>query len=102
MDKVNRCAQVYNDRDCELCFDSTYQLDGKVFKKEKITGSKSLSVKRSNIKASSVDEILESVGKRFVNCHLTYYDEPDHQLSILRYDEKADRLLSVEEILAMD
>ena len=101
MGKVNKCAQVYNDRDSELCFDSTYQLDGKVFKKEKITGSRALSVKRSNIKASSVDEILESVGKRFVNCHLTYYDEPDHQLSILRYDEKADRLLSVEEILAM-
>lgn len=100
--KVDSCAQVYNDRECELCFDSSHQLDGKVFKKEEITGNKSLPVKRSNIKASSVEDILESVGKRFVNCHLTYYDEPDHQLSVLRYDEKNDRLLSIEEILAME
>ena len=102
MAKVNKCARIYNDRESELCFDSTYQLDGKVFSKEKITGSRSLPVKRSNIKADTIDDIITSVGKRFVNCHLTYYDEPDHQLSILRYDEKNDRLLSVEEILAME
>ena len=102
MAKVNKCARIYNDRESELCFDSTYQLDGKVFSKEKITGSRSLPVKRSNIKADTIDDIITSVGKRFVNCHLTYYDEPDHQLSILRYDEKNDKLLSVEEILAME
>lgn len=100
--KVDSYAQKYNDRESELCFDSTYQLDGKVFKKEKITNSDSLPVKRSNIKASSIDDILESVGKRFINCHLNYYDEPDHQLSILRYDEKNDKLLSNEEILALE
>ena len=56
----------------------------------------------SNIKADTIDNILTYVSKRFINCQLHYYDEPDHQLSILRYDEKADRLLSLEEILAMD
>jgi phosphorylcholine metabolism protein LicD len=101
MRKVDSYAQIYNGRDTELCFDSTYQLDGKVFKKEKITGSRSLSVKRSNIKADTIEDILKSVDKRFINCHLNYYDEPDHQLSILRYDEKEDRLLSNEEILEM-
>lgn len=99
MAKVDSCAKVWSDMDTDLCFDSTYQLDGKVFKKEKITGSRSVPVKRSNIKADSIEEIIESVGKRFVGCHLTYYDVPDHQLSILRYDEKEDRLLSIEEIL---
>ena len=101
IEKVTKCAQVYNDRESDSCFDSTYQLDGKVFKKEKIMGNSVLSVKRSNIKAETIDDILDSVRKRFVSCQLTYYDEPDYQLSILRYDEKADRLLTVEEILEM-
>ena len=101
VDKVDKCAQVYNGRESASCFDSSYQLDGKVFKKEKILRSTSLPVKMSNIKADTVDDILASVSKRFINCQLNYYDEPDHQLSILRYDEKEDRLLSVEEILEM-
>lgn len=98
--KVECYAKTYNCRSTEQCFDSTCQLDGKVFKKEIIMGSRSLSINRSNIKASDMDELLDSISKRYDSCHLTYYDAPDHQLSILRYDEKEGRLLTTEEILA--
>lgn len=47
-------------------------------------------------------EELEFIRKRFDNCLLNYYDLPECQLTVLRYDEKEDRLLSDEEIMGPD
>jgi len=42
---------------------------------------------------------IKKIQKKYPVCYLNYFDLPDHQLSILRYDEKNDRFLSNEEIL---
>ena len=96
---VDKTAQIFNDQECSLCYDSSHQLDGRTFTKEEVLAHNRMTVERSNIKAENIDELLASVTKRFGPCYLTYYDVPDHQLSILRYDEKNDRVLSNEEIL---
>lgn len=45
------------------------------------------------------ENLNELVTKRFGYCFLNYYDNPDYQLSALRYDEKNDRLLTNKEVL---
>ena len=47
-------------------------------------------------------EEVEFIRRRFNNCLLNYYDLPECQLTVLRYDEKEDRLLSDEEIMGPD
>lgn len=44
-------------------------------------------------------DLNEIVSERLGYCFLNYYDDPDYQLSALRYDEKTDSILSNEEIL---
>ena len=53
-------------------------------------------------KADYNEEEVEFIKKRFDNCLLNYYDLPECQLTVLRYDEKEDRLLSDEEIMGPD
>lgn len=42
---------------------------------------------------------INKIQKKYAACFLTYYDIPDYQLSVLRYDEKNKKYLSNEEIL---
>lgn len=44
-------------------------------------------------------EEMELIRSRYDNCLLHYYDLPECQLTVLRYDEKTGRLLSNEELL---
>lgn len=43
---------------------------------------------------------LSEVAKRYPRCSLTFYGNPDYQFSVLRYDEKQDRMLTNEELFA--
>lgn len=42
---------------------------------------------------------IKRIQKRYPACYLNYFDMPEYQLSVLRYDEKEDRYLSNDEIL---
>lgn len=97
--KVSDCAKAYSSSECDLCFDSSNQAGGSVFKKGDLLDTREIEVHMKSPSAGTMDELISSVSKRFGPCYLTYYDEPDRQLSILRYDEKNDRLLSNEELL---
>ena len=97
--KAADCSQHYNDRDCSLVFDSSHQLKGNVFDKETIISNRKVTVKQPIISPKSMDELLEYVNKHYGPCYLNYYDDPDRQLSIWRYDEKAEKLLTVDELL---
>ena len=44
--------------------------------------------------------LIERLSRRYVGCFLNYYDNDDYQLSVLRYDEKEERMLSNEEIFS--
>ncbi len=46
----------------------------------------------------SEDEI-KKIQKKYNGCFLTYYDIPEYQLSVLRYDEKRKKYLTNEEII---
>lgn len=95
---VVKYAQFYNDQECTRCFDSSRQLGGAVLNIEDVRNNDFTDIEASSLQAETVEDVLALVERRFGACHLTYYDIPDHQLSILRYDEKEDRLLSNEEI----
>lgn len=99
--KVKSYATMYNGKDCKRVFDSSYQLDGIKFKRSEIESKREIEIKRSALTADSMEKILKSVDRHYGPCYLTYYDAPERQLSILRYDEKADRLLSNEEVVNM-
>lgn len=96
--KVSKNAQVYNQTKCSLCFDSSNQLGGISFEKNEIINNREIKVHRNAAAASSIEDLLASVSKHYGPCYLTYYDDPDRQLSIWRYDEKTDRLLTNEEL----
>ena len=49
--------------------------------------------------AEYIERLKEDIGKKHRQCHLNYFDIPDHQLTVLRYDEKENRLMSNEELL---
>ena len=97
--KIAHYAMAKNDTDCSFCFDSSRQLGGTTFAKKDIMHKCEIEVNRTSA-ATTTEELLASVSKHYGPCYLTYYDEPDRQLSILRYDEKSDRLLTNEELLA--
>ena len=97
--KVGGFAQKYNGTDCKKVYDSSHQLDGIKFKRTDIENKKEIEIERKALTAESIDKVLKSVNRHYGPCHLTYYDAPEKQLSILRYDEKADRLLSNEEVV---
>ncbi len=42
---------------------------------------------------------IKRIQKKYPTCYLNYFDLPEYQLSILRYDEKTERFLSNDEIL---
>ncbi len=42
---------------------------------------------------------IKKIQKKFNSCFLTYYDIPEYQLSVLRYDEKRKKYLTNEEII---
>lgn len=46
----------------------------------------------------TLDETINRLSKRYVGCFLNYCDDEDYQLSVLRYDEVNDRMLSNDEI----
>lgn len=96
--RVSSRAQAYNSSESPLCFDSSHQLGGVSFDKNEIISNREVEVPRNVTEAKTIDELIASVSKHYGPCYLTYYDEPDRQLSILRYDEKKDRLLSNEEL----
>ena len=48
----------------------------------------------------TTEMLFERLSKRYVGCFLNYYDNDDYQLSVLRYDEKEERMLSNEEIFS--
>lgn len=99
--RVKQYATMYNNEDCKKVYDSSHQLDGIKFKKSVIENSREIEIERSSLVADSMAKILKSVDRHYGPCYLTYYDAPDRQLSILRYDEKSDRLLSNEEVVNM-
>ena len=99
-DKVSDLASSYKDRETDLCFDSSHQLEGSVFKKNDILNKKIVKAKKESYKADTLDELIERINGRWGSCFLTYYDDPDRQLSILRYDEKTGELLTNEEIIS--
>ncbi len=45
------------------------------------------------------ENTIKIIQKKYPHCYLNYFDMPDYQLSILRYDEKENRYLSNEEII---
>ena len=45
---------------------------------------------------------IKILQKKYSACYLNYYDMKEYQLSILRYDEKYDRMLSNDEIVYGD
>ncbi len=67
---------------------------------------KTLKYIKNHFSDSYFDEIekinknaIDIIQKKYPNCYLNYFDIPDYQLSILRYDEKENRYLSDEEII---
>jgi lipopolysaccharide cholinephosphotransferase len=102
-DRAVKAATSYKEQDTDYCYDSSFKLAGKVFKKSDIADKTEVKVlNKENYKAKNIDEFVEGVWGSYGACYLNYYDIPDYQLSILRYDEKEDRLLTVEEILDME
>lgn len=93
-------AKTYDDQDTDLCFDMSSRLGCKIFDKKKLEEKIEVPILAKGVfKAKNIDEFCENMWKDFGACYLNYYDIPDYQLTILRYDEKEDRLLSTEEIL---
>ena len=83
----------------DMCFTKLY---------EKTTEGGKTIIRRYNGKAHELrdvftadynEEELEFIRRRFDNCLLNYYDLPECQLTVLRYDEKKGRLLSDEEVI---
>ena len=45
------------------------------------------------------EEEIKKIQRKYPLCYLNYFDMPDYQLSVLRYDEKEDRFMTDDEIL---
>lgn len=99
--KVNSYATLYNGKGCSKVYDSSHQLEGIQFSKSEIESCREIEIERNALTADSMEKILKAVDRYYGPCYLTYYDLPDRQFSILRYDEKTDRLLSNEELATM-
>jgi len=44
-------------------------------------------------------EFIDNIESRYKACYLNYYDMEDYQLTVLRYDNKKDKLLTKEEVI---
>ena len=44
-------------------------------------------------------KLIPKIQKKYFACYLNYFDLPEYQLTVLRYDEKNDKILSNEELL---
>lgn len=66
-----------------------------------INDIKKISKKKYNL--NDIEKIIDSedeyLNLSYSACNLTYYDMEDYQLTVLRYDEKNDKLLTNEEII---
>ena len=102
-DNLDKAAKEYNNMDCTRCGDSSgTRAEGVILEKALFENEDNRVIKRFcpvNRVAKSVEELCDNLWLRYGPCHLTYYDEPDNQLTVLRYDEKEDRFLSNEEII---
>ena len=98
--EITQLMRSFEGTKTPLCFDSTFQVEGIVMKESKIKGGKELPlVKGGPFLYPTMEDFIRRVSRRFGPCYLTYYEEPENQLSVLRYDNETDRFLTNEEIL---
>lgn len=99
--RLEKLSTQYNgDCEADACFDSCMQLGGSVFTKTELANQQEVKILAKEAEdVHTVEELIAKVSKGYGPCYLTYYDIPDYQLSILRYDEKTGQLLTNEQIL---
>lgn len=92
--KLSRILQKYNNENTGYYIYS--KCEGRGF----ITIEKNKVTECRNIVNESMDALIDRLSKRYEGCFLNYYDNDDYQLSVLRYDEKEERMLSNDEIFS--
>ena len=98
--KIDLIAREYETEDTLNCCDSTgTRAEGKVLGKTDLDNNRYLTgFKKGTYHAKSINFLIDNLWKRYGACHLNYYDIPNNQLSVLKFDEKNDVMLSVEDI----
>lgn len=100
---VAREQARYRDVSSNYCIDGTgYELDGRILGVDKLRNDKKIVLKSKDPIPENEDELIEQIHKRYGTCHLTYFDDPDYQLSVLRYDEKQGKILTNKELLGYE
>lgn len=92
--KLNCVLQKYNNEDTRYYIYS--KCEGRGFN----TVEKNKVDECRNTLNENTEELIGRLSKRYEGCFLNYYDSDDYQLSVLRYDEKEERMLSNEEIFS--
>lgn len=91
--RLNREIQKYNNENTE------YYLYSKCESRGFVTVPKTSISKGQKHEADDIESVIHKVSKRYAACFLNYYDSKEYQLSVIRYDEKANRLMTNEEII---
>ena len=98
--EITQLMRSFEGQKTSLCFDSTFQIESVVMKESKIKDGKELPlIKGGPFLYPTMEDFIRRISRRFGPCYLTYYEEPENQLSVLRYDHETDRFLTNEEIL---
>lgn len=91
-ENLNSVIQKYNDKD------TGYYLYSRCENREFVTVAKADLTDLQFEKDNDLEIVIQKAGKRYAGCFLNYYDSEEYQLSVLRYDEKSERMLTNEEI----
>lgn len=94
-EQLNTILTAYNDEETDYFIYSKCESRGFV-----TVAKNKLPIFKQYNENETTDMLIERLSKRYVGCFLNYYDNDDYQLSVLRYDEKEERMLSNEEIFS--
>lgn len=93
----------YRSKSGDYCIDGTaYELDGLIAKVDQLRADKKIVLQSRDPVPADEDELLAQIHRRFGTCHLTYFDDPDYQFTMLRYDEKTGKILTNKELLGYE
>ena len=101
--EITQLMRSFEGQETPLCFDSSFQVSGNIMNKKEIKDGKELPlITGGPFRCKKMKDFIHRVARRFGPCYLTYYDDPENQLSVLRYDNENDCFLSTEEIIAQE
>lgn len=101
--RVKKEQARYRNTNSKYWIDGTgMMLKGAILNKDEIESGHTIYVDFNCEPVETISEYAKLISEKYNRCHLTYFDYSDYQLSMIRFDEVNDKILTNMEVLGYE